>query len=68
MDNWGKYKAEHNARHLAKLRAPLRKIVHVWKMPGSRCDWQGVTLECGHTVFASSRAAFRARCMECAAS
>lgn len=66
MDAYAKSKAEQKARHAAKLRSPLRKIVCVWKQPANRFDWQGVTLECGHSIAASSGAQFKARCMECA--
>lgn len=65
MDGYARRKAEQKLRQAAKRRAPLRKIVGVWKRAVSRMDWQGVDLECGHTASASYGAMFRARCIEC---
>lgn len=65
MDAYAEMKKEQQKRREEKRKAPLRKIVSVWKDAANRYDWQGVTLECGHTASASSRAFFRARCVEC---
>lgn len=50
-----------------RMRAPLRKILRVTFFARSMFDKQEVALECGHRVWCSAGATYRARCMKCLA-
>ena len=62
---WSERKQAERNQRAAVRRAPLRKIIGIWKHPASRRDWVGVYLECGHQGSASYNAQFRCRCLKC---